>query len=96
MPLYVVEREYVEGPALDPGLPASLLESELEHTVDIGVTWLHSYVSDGRRKTFCVFGGPSPEAVRRVATRNRLSIERITEVRVLDPYFYPTEARRAQ
>jgi len=60
------------------------------------VTWLHSYVSEDRRKTFCVYEGPSPEAIRRAADRNRLPIERITQVRVLDPYVYTPEARRAK
>ena len=31
---------------------------------------------------------PPPEAVRRVADRNKLPVDRITEVRVLNPYFY--------
>ena len=31
---------------------------------------------------------PTPEAVRRVADLNKLPVDRITEVRVLDPYFY--------
>ena len=34
------------------------------------------------------YDGPTPEAVRRVADRNKLPVDRITEVRVLDPYFY--------
>ena len=50
--------------------------------------WLHSYVSDDRTKTFCVYDGPSPEAIRRAAERNKLPVDHITEVRVLDPYFY--------
>jgi hypothetical protein len=53
-----------------------------------GVTWLHSYVTDGGRRTFCVYDGPSPESIRRVAERNGLPIDAITEVRVLDPHFY--------
>jgi hypothetical protein len=52
------------------------------------VTWVHSYVSADKRKTFCVYDAPSPEAVRRTAARNRLPVDRITEVRTLDPYFY--------
>jgi hypothetical protein len=32
--------------------------------------------------------GPSPEAIRRVAELNKLPVDRITEVRVLDPYSY--------
>ncbi len=52
------------------------------------VTWLHSYVTDDRRTTFCIYDGPSPEAIRRSAARNGLPVDRITQVRVLSPYFY--------
>jgi hypothetical protein len=52
------------------------------------VTWVHSYVSTDKKKTFCVYDAPSPEAIRRTANRNMLPLESITEVRVLDPYFY--------
>jgi len=45
-------------------------------------------VSADKRKTFCVYDAPSPEAVRRSAARNKLPVARITEVRVLDPYFF--------
>jgi hypothetical protein len=40
------------------------------------------------QKTFCVYDGPSPEAIRKVAGSNELPVGAITEVRVLDPYFY--------
>jgi hypothetical protein len=52
------------------------------------VTWVHSYVSDDKKKTFCIYDAPNPEAIRRVAGENGLPVDRITEVRVLDPYFY--------
>ena len=55
---------------------------------DDGVTWIHSYVSTDKRKTFCVYDGPDPETIRRAADRNGLPIEQITRVSVLDPYFY--------
>jgi hypothetical protein len=45
-------------------------------------------VSADKKKTFCVYDGPSPEAIRRAASRSKLPVERITEIRVLDPYFY--------
>jgi hypothetical protein len=44
-------------------------------------------ISD-KTKTFCIYDGPSPEAIRRAARRNSLPVDRITEVSVLDPYFY--------
>ena len=52
------------------------------------VTWVHSYVSPDRTKTYCIYDGPSEEAIRKSATRNKLPIDKIMQVRVLDPYFY--------
>jgi hypothetical protein len=51
------------------------------------VTWIHSYVSQDRQKTFCIYDAPSPEAIRRTARQNDLPVDRITKVSVLDPYF---------
>ena len=53
-----------------------------------GVTWIHSYVSDDRSKTFCIYDGPSPEAMRKTAADNRLPVDVVTQVHVLDPYHY--------
>lgn len=52
------------------------------------VHWVHSYVSLDRGTTYCIYDGPDPEAIREVAGRNGLPVDSITEVRVLDPYFY--------
>jgi hypothetical protein len=52
------------------------------------VTWIHSYVSSDRRRTFCIYDAPTPEAIRRAAKRNNLPVDRITKVNVLDPYFF--------
>ena len=60
----------------------------VERNADEGVTWVHSYVSADKTKTFCVYDAPTPEAIRQTAARNELPIDQITEVSVLDPYFY--------
>jgi hypothetical protein len=89
MPRYVVERTFRDGlqiPVGDGGAEVCL--SVVERNADEGVTWVHSYVSDDKKKTFCVYDAPSPEAIRRTANRNDLPVDRITQVRVLDPYFY--------
>ena len=89
MPRYVVERTFPAGleiPAGDAG--SQLCLSVVQRNADDAVTWLQSYVSPDRQKTFCVYDGPSPEAIRTVAERNKLPVDRITEVSVLDPYFY--------
>lgn len=81
MPRYLVERTFPDRPRIPVG-------SVLEGNADGGVTWVHSYVSEDKRKTFCIYDAPSPEAIRKTAARNDLPVERITQVRVLDPYFY--------
>ena len=52
-----------------------------------GVTWIHSFVAVDRRRSFCIVDSPSPEAIRVAAQATALPVERITEVRVFDPYF---------
>jgi hypothetical protein len=89
MPRYLVERTFAEdlalpGPQHNPGARLSLIEN---NALD-GVTWVHSYVAPDRRKSYCICDAPSPEAVRRAAQRSHLPVDRITEVRVLDPYFH--------
>jgi hypothetical protein len=88
MPRYMIERTFAEGldiPATAAGHAACL--DVVEVNGSLGVTWIHSYVSDDKRKTYCVYDGPNPEAVRKAAERNKLPIDRITKVSVLDPYF---------
>ncbi len=36
----------------------------------------------------CICDAPSPEAIRKTAARSSLPVERITQVSILDPYFY--------
>jgi hypothetical protein len=89
MPRYLVERTFPEGlviPIDATGAKACI--SVVANNAEDGVTWVHSYVSDDKKRTFCIYDAPSPEAIRRTASRNRLPVDRITEVRVLDPYFY--------
>ena len=89
MPRYVVERTFPQGleiPIAEGG--HDICQAVVEANAEEGVTWVHSYVSADKRLTFCVYDAPSPEAIRKTATRNDLPVNRITQVRVLDPYFY--------
>jgi Protein of unknown function (DUF4242) len=89
MPRYVVERMFPDGLRIPVDAEgAQLCLSVVERNADEGVTGIHSYVSDDREKTFCVYDAPSPEAIRKTAGWNDLPVDRITQVRVLDPYFY--------
>ncbi len=89
MPRYLVERTFPEGlniPMDEMG--AGICLSVVSKNAQEQVTWVHSYVSEDKQKTYCIYDGPSPQAIRQAARRNNLPIDRITEVRVLDPYFY--------
>jgi hypothetical protein len=93
MPRYLVERTFPDGleiPTDKAG--AETCGGVVEQNAAEAVTWVHSYVTPDRRTTFCIYDGPDPEAIRRSAKRNGLPVDRITEVRVLDPYFYVESA----
>jgi Protein of unknown function (DUF4242) len=89
MPRYLVQRTFPDGlhiPATDAGAEACL--AVVDRNADRGVTWLHSYVSDDKTTSYCIYDGPDPEAIRAAAERNGLPVDRIVKVSVLDPYFY--------
>jgi hypothetical protein len=89
MPRYMIERTFPDGLAI-PSHPdgAAACLNVVGRIAGHGVTWVHSYVSDDKRNTFCVYDGPSPEAIRAAARDTDLPIDRITRVTVLDPYFH--------
>ena len=89
MPRYMVQRTFPDGlaiPVADSG--AEICRAVIERNADEGVTWVHSYVSADKRISFCVYDAPTPEAIRKTAARNDLPVDQITQVQVLDPYFY--------
>jgi hypothetical protein len=87
MPRYLVERTFEPGWDVSADVNADCQRIVERNGED--VTWLHSYVSEDGCKAFCVYDAPSPEAIRRSASRNALPVDSITWVRVLDPYPYP-------
>jgi hypothetical protein len=89
VPRYLVERTFNDGlhiPITQAGAEAcaGVVENNNRHDV----TWVHSYVTTDKAKTYCIYDAPTPEAVRQSARANNLPVDKITEVRVLDPYFY--------
>jgi len=85
----MVQRTFPEGlqiPIANGG--AEILQTVVKRNAEEGVTWVHSYVSDDKRTTFCIYDAPTPEAVRITAATNDLPVDQITQVSVLDPYFY--------
>lgn len=81
VPRYLVERT-------NSGLPDLAVDAVVERNADDGVTWFHSYVDEDTGTMFCLYEAPSPEAIRKAARHSDLPVDRITKVRVLDPYSY--------
>jgi hypothetical protein len=89
MARYLVERTFPDGLAIPvTGEGTQVCLAVIGNNSMDGVTWVHSYVTPDKKKTYCIYDAPSPEAIRVAAERNNLPVDSITPVNVLDPYFY--------
>jgi hypothetical protein len=89
MPRYLVERTFPDGleiPTNEHGARTCI--GVVQNNAEEQVTWVTSFVSTDKRRTYCVYDGPTPTSIERAALANGLPVDRISEVRVLDPYFY--------
>ena len=75
MPRYVVERNFTAGLIIptDPD-GAKVCSLVVSRNAEDQVTWVHSYVSKDKSRTYCVYDAPSPEAIRTVAKKNSLPV----------------------
>ncbi len=88
MPRYLVERTFSAGVgAAAEGHAAHRCDEVIRANAREGVNWVHSFVTPDRRRSFCIVDSPTPEAIRLAAQATALPVDRITEVRVFDPYF---------
>ena len=76
MPLFVIERNFAE--LLD--------EKDIDDAGiklvndDVGVRWVYSFLSADKKKTYCLYEAPNPEAIIEAARRNGVPADVITEV----------------
>jgi hypothetical protein len=76
MPLYVIERTFADQLELTSD-DVRLIE---EINGDEGVRWLFSFLSADRRRTYCLYEAPSPEAIMAAARRANIPADEIVEV----------------
>jgi hypothetical protein len=89
MPRYLVQRVFPDGFPIAPTEGGRADCARIAgRNAELGVTWLHSYVADDGRTSFCICEAASPEAVRRAAARSSWPVDALTQVRVLDPHFH--------
>jgi hypothetical protein len=85
----MVERTF-EGGLHVPSTPDGALAclAVVGKNANNGVTWVHSYVTADKKKTYCIYDGPDEAAIRAAAEQNGLPVDSVSPVSVLDPYFY--------
>ena len=76
MPLYMIERAFAEQLDLSSD-DVKLIE---EINAEEGVRWLFSFLSADRRRTYCLYEAPSPDAIRAAARRANMPGDEIVEV----------------
>lgn len=81
MPLFIIERNYAERLELSR---ADTLKT-LDVNDDLGLRWLYSFLSADKRKTYCLYEAPNPQALREHAKRLGIPADSIIEVSQIQP-----------
>ncbi len=84
MPLFVIERNYAEQLELSTD-GVRLIE---DVNADEGVRWLFSFLTADRRRTYCLYEAPSPDAIVAAAERAGLPADVVIEVEQVSADMY--------
>jgi Protein of unknown function (DUF4242) len=76
MPVYMIERSFAEQLDMTSD-DVTLLE---EINSDEGVSWLFSFLSADRHRSYCLYEAPSPDAIIAAAERAGIPADVVTEV----------------
>jgi hypothetical protein len=76
MPMYMIERGFAEQLELT-GDAVKLIE---EVNAGEGVRWLFSFLSADRRRSYCLYEAPSPEAIVAAAEKAGIPADAVVEV----------------
>jgi hypothetical protein len=76
VPLYVIERRFAEQLDVTPD-DVDVIEAA---NADAGVSWVFSFLTADRHRTYCLYEAPSPDALRDAARRANLPADVIVEV----------------
>ena len=81
MPLFLVERNFADELKLSS---EAVLGIQAVND-DVGVRWVYSFLSDDKRKTYCLYEAPSKDAIRVAAQRNSIPADAVVLVDELRP-----------
>lgn len=79
MPLFIIERNFADAIEINRDDP------DIKRVNDeVGVSWLYSFLSADKKKTYCLYEAPSAELIRESARRLNIPADAIIEVNVPD------------
>ncbi len=76
MPLYLIERNFAEQLNVDKNAATAVSQVN----ADAGIQWLFSFLSADKKKTYCLYEAPNPEAIREAARKLNLPADVIVEL----------------
>jgi uncharacterized protein DUF4242 len=76
MPLYLIERNFAEQ--LNVNQTAATAVCQVN--ADAGIQWLFSFLSVDKKRTYCLYEAPNPEAIREAARKLNLPADVIVEL----------------
>lgn len=76
MPVFMIERTFAEQ--LDMSSDEVRVLEEIN--ADEGVSWLFSFLSADRYRTYCLYEAPTPDAIVAAAARAGIPADAVTEV----------------
>jgi hypothetical protein len=79
----MIERSFAEQLDLSDG-DVEMIE---EINGDEGVSWLFSFLSADRRRTYCLYEAPSPDAILAAARKGDIPADEVVEVGAATPQF---------
>jgi hypothetical protein len=78
---YMVVRTFPAGALA--GLDAAAERAVNRTNATYSVSWIHSYANAEKTKTFCIYEGPSEQAIRDAAVANKIPVDYIVEIPVV-------------
>ena len=76
MPRYLIERNFAE----QIGMTKADADNVKQANDEEGVAWIFSFLSADKRKTYCLYEAPNPEAIRAAARRLNIPADVIIEI----------------
>jgi len=76
MALYLIERNFAEQLSANPEIAAAISEVN----ANVGIKWIFSFLSADKKKTYCLYEAPNPDAIREAARKLNIPADVIVEL----------------